>query len=90
MAGPTYHAGRAWYPHDGHLSGCICTNTLVPSGAIGVALKLKHPFIVTSTNNAGFWWHGLSKLCIILLCSTKLHQCVNGNLSGKPANPDMK
>eukprot|EP00957_Ditylum_brightwellii_P148609 11314489-Ditylum_brightwellii.AAC.1 len=65
-------------------------NTFVPSGAMGVASKLKKLFIVASTDNAGFLRHGWRRFSVMLECGTKLHQYKIGKSSGKPASLAME
>eukprot|EP00957_Ditylum_brightwellii_P154680 11772747-Ditylum_brightwellii.AAC.1 len=46
--GPMYQPSKTWYPHVTLLLGLMCTDTFAPSGAIGVASKLKQPIIAAS------------------------------------------
>lgn len=54
MAGATYQQLTACGANDPRWSGFLCMSTRMPSGAMGVRLKLYGPWIWAHADNFGF------------------------------------
>ena len=85
-----YHASVPCPVHDNLLFAFSCITTLVPGGAIGIALKLK------LTNNAAYAERyrlhlaDLNKLMVILHCGRSRYHSLEGNFGSQVYNPAIR
>ena len=67
-----------------------CTTTLVPGGAIGIALKLKLPNNAAYSEIYGFRLVDLNTLMVILHCGRSRSRSLEGNFGSQVYNPAIR
>ena len=82
-----YHASVLCLAHDNMLFGFSCTTTLVPGGAIGVALKSKFPNNAAYAERDGFRLDDLNKLMGIIHCGRSQSHSLGGDFGSQVYNP---
>ena len=85
-----YHPSVPCPAHVFLLLDFSCTTTLVPGGAIGVALKLKLPSNAANADSEGFRQDERNKLMVILHCGISLSHSLDGNLGLQVYKPATK
>ena len=82
-----YHASVTFPAHDNLLFAFSCTTTLVPGGAIGVALKLKLPNNSAYAEIDRLRLADLNKLMVIFHCGRSRSHSLEGNFGSQVYNP---
>ena len=85
-----YHDSVPCTAHDNLLFAFSCTTTLVPGGAIGVALNLKFPNNTAYAERDGLRISDLNKLMVILHCGSSRSHSREGNFGSQVYNPAIR
>ena len=85
-----YHASVPHPAHDNLLFTFSCITTLVPGGAIGVALKLKFPNNAAYAERYGLCPADLNKLMVILHYGRSRSHYLEGNFGSQVYNPAIR
>ena len=85
-----YHASVPCPFHDNLLFVFSCTTTLVPGGAIVVALKLNLPNISAYAEREGLRLADLNKLMVLLQCGRSRSHYLEGNFGSQVYNSGIR
>ena len=85
-----YYPDSLFRSHDSLLSRCMCINTFVSGGAMGVALKLKSLWIHEYADIFEFNQVEHSKFRVIFICGINLFHSDNRKFRSISTRHDLK
>jgi len=87
---PIYYLSLLFKSQDALLSRCLCISIFVPSGTIGVTLKLNCLFMNAYANNFGLIFDDQRRFRVILAYGMSLSHSDRGKSGSVPTRQDLK